>query len=750
MPHFTIKLADSCLNLKAFYDLEKPLPFMVRLLSQTGTQGATFAINDRKTGTELSEDPGARVAVFQTPELPEGLYRLEIYSPFTNRPLFVCAEGVRLGPQGGTFKLSLPGSEIDTDDPKLQANTVAMDVLADAPYCLRKQTDGTFSDLPVLILVKDIPEHGITIRERPRLRYRKDGKSTTLPAALIKDIKDYQGKALKDEDFPLRLRPVSGPAGSGLGETPWWCLLYIDAEKVYQDASVYLARDAYSGYAEVSFLELEVEIGYQNWIAHSSKTVLRTMFVDSLPRFEDWYYGDTHYHSIYTENPAEFGGPLVPTLEAARAVGLNWLFLTDHSWDFTWDKNMRPLSPEEKWVKFLDWAPTVSSQQGPDSVLIVPAEEITVSTVKRNGCIPESMPGFKGLALHMLSFEGGPDGLVQDHCFVGEFTLSETMDKLTEASTSFRIKPAVFAAHPASSGYSWGPGDFDQIGNSPLFYGLQIFNERVTCGKKAFGTDVHEYSLFSDDLTPEDPYGELEKGLEIWRDQFLLPMVRDYGKNKEPIIPCSILGGSDAHMDFNFALRPNPIYVFLMFTDNAFGKVRTLAHIPGFKKNPDYAGRKELLLKALMRGCCVVTDGPVVIPTLVITHKDSTVTRLVCGVTEDENSPFYSVQEGDSLALEYQLEVPEESRGVKTELRLFYPQKVGDKLREIPRGDAVCITRTDAPEAGYQGSIPLDDILQGAQESLKAVYFRIECNTVNQEGEEIGYCCTNPIWITWE
>ncbi|HEC99257.1 MAG TPA: hypothetical protein ENN18_02590 [Proteobacteria bacterium] len=737
MPRFTIKLADSCLNLGAFYDLEKPLPFMVRLLSQTGTQGVTFPINDRKTGTELSEDPGTRVAFFQTPELPEGLYRLEIYSPFTNRPLIV-QDNLRLGPKGSTFKFSLPDSEIDTDDPKLQANTVAMDVLADAPYCLRKRADGILPDLPVLILVKDIPDDGVTIKSL-EFRCRQGGKTTVFPPGLIKNLENFP--------FERRLKPTFGPSGSGLGETPWWFLLYIDTKMLYQAPSTYLSRGAYSGYSSVDFLEFEVEIGYQGrwWIHHSSTTVLRTMFLNPLPQFEDWCYGDTHYHSIYTENPAEFGGPLIPTAEVARAVGLDWLFLTDHSWDFTWDKNMRPLKPEEKWLKFLDWAPTVSTQQGPDSVLIVPAEEITVRTVLADPPQPSGQPHSPtsepcGLALHMLSFEAGPEGLVQDHFFIGEFTLSETLAKLAEAAASSPAKPLVFAAHPGSTGYPWGSDDCAQVKQSPLFGGLQVFNERVTCERKVFGIDVHEYDIYSAKVEPKDknPYKELDHALEkVWRDHFLLPTVQNF--TMQSALSCTILGGSDAHMDFNFALRPNPIYVLLIFTDNAFGKVRTLAYIPGFKKTSSYAEQKELLVRALRRGCCVVTDGPVVIPTLVITHKDNTVTRLVCGVTQDENSPFYSLQEGDSFALEYQLEVPEESRGVKTEIRLFYPQKRDKELFEAK--DTIDIT---------QGRISLDSKVQSAREFLKAIYFRIECNTVAEDNKMIGYCCTNPIWITWE
>lgn len=742
MPRFTIKLADSCLNLGAFYDLEKPLPFMARLISQTGIPCVAFLINDRKTGTELIDDMGTGMAFFRTPELAEGLYRFEMYSPFANRPLVV-RDNLRLTPQASTFKFSLPDSEIDTDDPKLQANTVAMDVLADAPYCLRKRANGTFPDLPVLILVKDMPDDGVTIKTL-ELRYRQGGTTAGSLKSIVKNL----------SNFPLnqKLSTVFGESGSGLGETPWCFLLYIDTKLLYQNASTYLSKGAYSRYSPVNFLEFEVEIGYQGrwWIHHSSKTILRTMFLDRLPQFEDWYYGDTHYHSIYTENLAEFGGPLTPSLEVAQAVGLDWFFLTDHSWDFTWDKKMHPLKPEEKWVKFLDWASKVSTQQGSESVLMVPAEEITIRTIlgdqlKTEGEIHPVASESNGLALHLLSFEAGPKGLVQDHYFVGEFTLSETLSKLTEASTSSLARPLVFAAHPGSGGYRWGDDGCTQVKESPFFGGLQVFNERVTCGRKVFGVDVHEYDLSLEKCTPEDPYKELGQALTIWRERFLLPAVREYTNGRKVIIPCSILGGSDAHMDFNFALRPNPIYVYLMFTDNAFGKVRTLAYIPRFKEATEYKQRKNLLVTALKQGRCVVTDGPVVIPTLVITHQDNSVIRLVCGIREDGDSSFYCVQEGDSFRLEYEVETPEESQGAKTEVRLFHPKNAN---AEIPRGDAPLIIHLDGHL--HQGSIPLDDILQGLQGTLRAAYFRIECNTVNQMGEIIGYCCTNPIWITWE
>jgi len=54
---------------------------------------------------------------------------------------------------------------------------------------------------------------------------------------------------------------------------------------------------------------------------------------EDLPKYGNWYCGDTHYHSEYTNNAVEFGGHIEATDKSARAIGLNWLTVTDHSFD---------------------------------------------------------------------------------------------------------------------------------------------------------------------------------------------------------------------------------------------------------------------------------------------------------------------------------------------------------------------------------------------------------------------------------
>jgi len=46
-----------------------------------------------------------------------------------------------------------------------------------------------------------------------------------------------------------------------------------------------------------------------------------------------WLIGDVHYHSSYTADQVEFGAPLAMTKKIAYAMGLDWFFVTDHSYD---------------------------------------------------------------------------------------------------------------------------------------------------------------------------------------------------------------------------------------------------------------------------------------------------------------------------------------------------------------------------------------------------------------------------------
>ncbi len=63
-----------------------------------------------------------------------------------------------------------------------------------------------------------------------------------------------------------------------------------------------------------------------------------------LPRFDNgWVYGDLHYHSQGTDNDGENGYAYRPTLQAMRAMGLDFAFATDHASDSAQVTDLDPL-----------------------------------------------------------------------------------------------------------------------------------------------------------------------------------------------------------------------------------------------------------------------------------------------------------------------------------------------------------------------------------------------------------------------
>ena len=52
-----------------------------------------------------------------------------------------------------------------------------------------------------------------------------------------------------------------------------------------------------------------------------------------LPYPTNWFAGEPHYHSNYTSDQVEFGADIPVAAEMAKALGLSWFFVTDHSYD---------------------------------------------------------------------------------------------------------------------------------------------------------------------------------------------------------------------------------------------------------------------------------------------------------------------------------------------------------------------------------------------------------------------------------
>jgi len=169
------------------------------------------------------------------------------------------------------------------------SNTILTDVLSDAPWRINAG-----ENIPITYIIKDTNQWSLYIRT----------------------ITTY------DDDDPI---------GNEAGDT----LVYT--RNIWQ----WFTGDLWYGYDVLSpsiFNEndndLEIHVKFDiawDFDVHNFYTVYKSPY--NLPSLKNWYYGDTHYHSFYTDNVLEFGAPVELTKIVGKSIGFNWVTITDHSFD---------------------------------------------------------------------------------------------------------------------------------------------------------------------------------------------------------------------------------------------------------------------------------------------------------------------------------------------------------------------------------------------------------------------------------
>ncbi len=115
----------------------------------------------------------------------------------------------------------------------------------------------------------------------------------------------------------------------------------------------------------------------------TSKTPLPCRFTNSpLPLATGFVYGDLHSHSSFTEDQIEFGAGIAVMQRMARAIGLHFFAVTDHSYDLDdLPDNYLKNDPElRKWKTF--WQMVSGLNANPGQPVIIPGEELSVGNHK--------------------------------------------------------------------------------------------------------------------------------------------------------------------------------------------------------------------------------------------------------------------------------------------------------------------------------------------------------------------------------
>ncbi|RMF61370.1 MAG: PHP domain-containing protein, partial [Calditrichaeota bacterium] len=245
---------------------------------------------------------------------------------------------------------------------------------------------------------------------------------------------------------------------------------------------------------------------------------------EPLPTLENLYWGDLHIHSNYTDDQIEFGAPIPMIVNCARAMGLHFVAITDHSFDY-------PEAAEaahDKWQQFLQ---ECNSLNGKEGVLVLPGEEVSVGNAKDRNvhCLVLGSKQF---------FPGKGDGRL----FRTKPTLN--LSQLFASLKSTGNSAIVAAAHP-----------FDHIPGTHRW-----FLRRDNWHSKDLEQPALDYWQILNGRVDEAFY----EGKGRWVEKLL------EGRK------IGILGGTDAHGNFNnFRQIRIPLLQMIYHREQLLGQTRT-------------------------------------------------------------------------------------------------------------------------------------------------------------------------------
>ena len=289
-------------------------------------------------------------------------------------------------------------------------------------------------------------------------------------------------------------------------------------------------------------------------------TPLRLLRADEpLPKPADYLLGDLHCHSSFTSDQVEYGAPLKPLARTAKAMGLDFIAVTDHTYDMDdLPENYLMNDPElAKWRAFKTEAADINANSSPEYAYIIPGQEITVRNSRSKN-------------VHLLLF--GAETLFTGAGDSAEKWLQTGSEHSIEQILSLKAETAVAgAAHPHSNinlaqklllrRGQWKPGDF-----LPGITGAQIAN-----GKTFFTID---------------------KGINYWVD------LLKRGKK------AALWAGNDAHGNFNhFRQIKYPMWALHESDLHILGTHRTGLFAPGGETG---------IMDALAKGHTYITNGPAI------------------------------------------------------------------------------------------------------------------------------------------
>jgi len=272
----------------------------------------------------------------------------------------------------------------------------------------------------------------------------------------------------------------------------------------------------------------------------------------SLPFPTNWFPGEPHYHSIHTSDQVEFGADISSTKTMAKAMGLKWFFVTDHSYDLDdceddYTKNDLDLPI---WKEMKENCRLNNEQD----FRVIPGEEISIGNSE-------------GKNIHLLAVNH-PD-FIEGHGDSAEKWFRNKPQHLLSEIKKKHDKDNLFvAAHP-----------FEKV----------PFMQKLTLRRGSWRIEDYEKSGINflqviNSASPED----VEYSVSVW-SKLLMQGKRYY-----------LLAGNDAHGNFNVMRQiKNPFWKLFSSQKQTFGKFFTAFY--NDSNDP---------IKGIKSGKIIVSNGP--------------------------------------------------------------------------------------------------------------------------------------------
>jgi FlgD Ig-like domain len=589
-------------------------------------------------------------------------------------------------------------------------NTLAKDFIMDAPW---RVVDAQ-TTIPVTVIIKDCD---------------------------VDDVRELHWIRIYDETSPLALWYHDfgdEEIGDSVYEQNFWTIIVKATEGYPFLPNGTPLTPANLGYGAGDVIRLRVQVYYKDdFLNYTETRHLRVRVGDGpFPWPADWYGGDVHYHTMYTNNAYEYGAPLPAVKESARAVGLHWLTATDHSSDLdeSGDGTYSYATPQ--------WEYTVFDQSGAHTFYRNVAAD--GGTWQGLGVDVNQLDGpdfrlYRAVELNLASIDPVSLGKTL-HCLIynenyihspnsgapGERPVSPD---LNGALAQIQGTGFAYSSHPVNpltkdfygfdlgaNGSAWGLLNILQALTYEAFRGLQIFNTRATVEST---DEDNPWADFDAGVAADGPYPqELLEGVALW-DQVVSGMIATNNPRR-----VFVAGGSDAHGDFNYASH---LSLNDYADDNAIGKVQTVAYVPGDWSATNLPPMAEILA-AYRAGHTIITDGPFV----------------EIGIDTDGDGGWYGARDlivGGAGVLN-------PATSANLHLRWSSLPEFGAisnvKLIAV-HGTGTQVVSSFTPASGYSGSvvIPL-----GAQSFLGRISFRAEVVTYDGKAGHRAY--TNPIEVNFD